>query len=371
MSASENMRPEAISFRRKPETAARKGLRVMGFMLLAALATLALASNARAQATVGLGTANSFAVLGGSSVTNTGPTIVNGNLGVSPGSSVTGFPPGIVNGTIHVNNGTAAQAQSDLTIAYDDAAGRSCDADLTGQDLGGMTLIAGTYCFSTTAQLTGTLTLNAQGDPDAVFIFQVGSSLTTASNSRVRLINAAQSCNVFWQVGITATLGTGTRFTGTVLALTSIVATTGATVNGRLLARNAEVTLDSNTITRARCDSAGPVVTVGGAPGDGVPGNPAAPGTTRCVASDFRLRVRARDRSGIQRIRVYLDGRLIKQRTTQAEVYVWIRASRLAPGRHWIRVQARDRAGNQTVTRRSFLVCARPGPPSFTGRSAR
>src|SRR5581483_8601927 len=137
-----------------------------------------------------LGTAINFAVLGGSSVTNTGATVVNGNLGVSPGSAITGFPPGIVvpPGTIHAADAVAGGAQSDTTIAYNALAGQPCDFNLTGQDLGGLTLIPGVYCFSTSAQLTGTLTLNAQGNPDAVFIFQIGSALTTASNSSVSVI---------------------------------------------------------------------------------------------------------------------------------------------------------------------------------------
>jgi len=177
------------------------------FSLAVLLASLITGSPVQsAHPPVGLGTADRFAVLAGSTVTNTGPTVVNGDLGVSPGSAVTGFPPGTVTGTIQVQNRVAAQGQSDLTIAYNDAAGRACAETLTGQDLGGLRLLDGTYCYGSSAQLTGTLTLNAQGDPDAVFIFQVGSTLTTASGSRVRLINGAQSCNVFWQIGSSATL---------------------------------------------------------------------------------------------------------------------------------------------------------------------
>ncbi len=165
---------------------------------------------------------SSFAVLGGSTVTNTNtPTIVNGDLGVSPGSAVTGFPPGIVTGgTIHAADAVAAQAQSDLTTVYNNLANRSCDTDLTGQDLGGKTLTPGVYCFSTSAQLTGTLTLDAQGNSNAEFIFQIGSTLTTASASSVLLINSASSCGVFWQVGSSATLGTGTALAGSIVALT-------------------------------------------------------------------------------------------------------------------------------------------------------
>ena len=214
-----------------------------------------------APAPVELGTAGSFAVLAGSAVTNTGPSVIDGDLGVSPGSAVTGFPPGIVPGTIHAGDAVAAQAQSDLTIAYNDAAGRACDTNLTGQDLGGLTLTPGVYCFSSSAQLTGALTLDAQGDPDAVFIFQIGSTLTTASASTVNLINGAQACNVFWQVGSSATLGTNSTFRGTILALTSITVTTGTTVEGRTLARNGAVTLDNNVITTPMCAPPPPTTT--------------------------------------------------------------------------------------------------------------
>lgn len=181
-----------------------------------------LPGQALAATSVDLSTANGFAVLGGSTVTNTGSSVVNGDLGLSPGTSVTGFPPGIVSGTMHVADSAAASAQTSLTTAYNDATSQSCDTDLTGQDLGGLTLTPGVYCFSTSAQLTGTLTLDAQGDPSAVFIFKTGSTLTTASSSRVNLINSAQSCNVFWRVGSSATLGSSTIFTGNIIALTSI-----------------------------------------------------------------------------------------------------------------------------------------------------
>ena len=196
-----------------------------------------------------LGTTAPFAVLGGSTVTNTGPTTVIGELGVSPGTAVIGFPPGVVtNGTIHSADAVAAQAQVDLTTAYNDLAGRPCNTTLTGQDLGGLTLVPGVYCFATSAQLTGDLRLDAQGNPNAVFIFKIGSTLTTASASRVLVINGGTSCNVFWQVGSSATLGTTTTFAGNILALTSITLVTGANVSGRLLARNGAVTLGSNSV---------------------------------------------------------------------------------------------------------------------------
>jgi hypothetical protein len=216
-----------------------------------------------ALAQISLGTAQSFAVLGGSTVTNTGPTLINGNLGVSPGSSVTGFPPGVVTGgSIHLNDASAAQAQSDLTTAYNSIAGIPCTVDLTGQNLGGLTLTPGVYCFTSSAQLTGTLTLNALGNPNALFIFKIGSSLTTASTSSVQVINPGTNCNVFWQVGSSATLGTGTSFVGNILALSSITLTTGANVTGRVLARNGAVTLDTNNVTICAPTSPCPIITV-------------------------------------------------------------------------------------------------------------
>ena len=201
-----------------------------------------------------LGTTESFAVLAGAGVTNTGPSIVSGDLGTCPTPAITGFPPGtVINGTIHAADAVCLQAQSDLTIAYNDAAGRAPTTVYPGvQDLGGLTLTPGVY-KATAFSITGQLTLDAQGDPNAVWIFQAGSTLITAPNSSVLLINGAQPCNVFWQVGSSATLGVGSTFVGTVLALTAITANTNATVEGRLMARNAAVTLDSNTVTRPVC----------------------------------------------------------------------------------------------------------------------
>ena len=202
-----------------------------------------------------LGTATSFAVLAGSAITNTGATTINGDNGLSPNgsSSVTGFPPGIINGGTHYADAVALQAKNDLVTAYNDAANQTPFADLTGVNLGGQNLTPGTYHFSSSAQLTGPLTLNGFG----TYIFQIGSTLTTASASSVLLTNGAQACGVYWQVTSSATFGTGTSFQGTVMALASITMTTGATLIGRALARNGAVTLDTNTITRpaASCAS--------------------------------------------------------------------------------------------------------------------
>lgn len=224
---------------------------------------LAIAAPAAAQTAPSLGTAQSYAVLGGSTVTNTGPSVIGGDLGLSPGTSVTGFPPGVVSGgAIHAADAAALSAQNSLTTAYNSAAGQSCTQDLTGQDLGGKVLTPGVYCFSTAGALTGTLTLNAQGNAAAVFIFKFGSTLTTAGGSSVVMTNGGTQCNVFWQVGTSATLGTATAFAGNILALTSITATTGANIVGRALARNGAVTLDTNNITPSTCAVPAPVPTL-------------------------------------------------------------------------------------------------------------
>ncbi|HTB84297.1 MAG TPA: ice-binding family protein [Candidatus Sulfotelmatobacter sp.] len=230
--------------------------------------TLAFLHNAGADE-VYLGTANNYAVLAGSTITSTGPTVINGGLGLSPGSAVTGSP--IVNGAYDVDNAPAVQAQNDLTTAFNTAAGLAPNQNLTGQDLGGLTLTPGVYFFASTAQLTGLLTLNDLGNPDAVFVFQIGSTLTTASDSSVVTINDGGSTtpgiSTFWEVGSSATLGTATAFQGNILAETTITADTGATVlDGRLLAINGAVNLDDNTITAPPAEVVGsPVPDTGNA----------------------------------------------------------------------------------------------------------
>ncbi|MFF7753331.1 ice-binding family protein [Streptomyces sp. NPDC007971] len=223
-------------------------------VVISAVVVAVTPTQASALATfVDLGRADSFAVLAGSATTNTGPSVITGDVGVSPGTSISGYgPPAVVNGTQHSADTVAQDAQTDLIAAYDDAAGQPSDGALP-PDAGGLTLVPGVYTASSTLGLTGTLTLDARGNPNAVWVFQIGSGLTTASSSRVSLINGASPCNVFWKIGSSATLGTSTAFVGNILAMTSITATTSATIEGRALARGGAVTLDTNTITRPQC----------------------------------------------------------------------------------------------------------------------
>lgn len=248
-------RPTDLTIIRTPVTA-RSGVTRLGMAIgLAALLAVG-ASAVMAAEQPRLGTAANYAVMAGATITNTGPTVINGNLALSPGTAVTGFPPGVVTGESDVTNADAVLAQTDLVTAYNDAAAAASTQNLTDSDLGGLTLTPGVYTFDSSAQLTGTLTLDGQGSTNATFIFQIGSTLTTASASRVQLINGAGGCAVFWQVGSSATLGTTTAFQGTIMALQSITMDTGATIGvggigsgGRALARNAAVTLDTNIIT--------------------------------------------------------------------------------------------------------------------------
>lgn len=238
--------------RRLPPKAGRRTRRV-GLILLGSLSTLIFASSALGATGVGLGQAASFSVLGGSTITNTGQTTMFGDLGLAPGSSVTGAP--VVLGEEHVDDAVANEAKSALTTAATTAANEASNGS-AGEELAGQAFLPGVYTASTSLLLSsGSVTLNAQGDPNAVFIFQIGTTLTTGSNTSVSLINGAQACNVFWQVGSSATLGTGTRFVGTIMAADSITANTGATIHGRLLAQTAGVTLENNTITRSTCAS--------------------------------------------------------------------------------------------------------------------
>ena len=233
---------------------------VIATAVVAIVALIIPAISNAAQPTVNLGSTSNFAVLAGSGITNTGPTTVSGTAGGDMGSDPT---PAFTGDTLVTTTGTkytapsavVTAAKTALITAYDDAAGRTPATTVTA-DLGGQTLVGGVYNAAAAMALTGTLILDGQNNPDAVWIFQAGSTLTTASSSVVQLINGAQPCHVFWQVGSSATFGTSSDFTGHVLALTSITATTGATFKGQLLARNGAVTLDTNTITNDVCAAA-------------------------------------------------------------------------------------------------------------------
>lgn len=248
----------------------------LGFAALACIAAPAWGQN------VSLGSAATFAVLGGSAVTNTGSSVVTGSVGVFPGSSITGFPPGAIvagTGSLHAADGVAQQAQSDLTVAYTDAANRPCGTVIAGDNLGGLTLTPGVYCMGA-GNLTGTLTLDGAG----VYIFQAASSLITAPGSAVALINGADACGVWWQVTSSATLDTSTAMAGNILALTSISMNTGATLNGRALARNGLTSLNSNAVTAC---SGGPVPPVPPLPI--VPPIPPAPAAAIPTLSEWAM----------------------------------------------------------------------------------
>jgi hypothetical protein len=227
----------------KVQTISRTGLLLakVALVAIAGLAAPAWAQN------VSLGTASQFGVLAGSTVTNTGPTVVTGSVGVSPGSAITGFPPGSIvpgSGSLHAADSVAAQAQLDLTAAYTDAANRVCGTAIAGGVLGGLVLTPGVYCMGA-GDLTGVLTLNGAG----VYIFQMASDLITAPGSSVVLLNGASACGVWWQVTSSATVGTTSAMVGNIMALTSISLNTNASLNGRALARNGQVSLQSNQVT--------------------------------------------------------------------------------------------------------------------------
>ena len=210
-----------------------------------------------AQSTVDLGTTSSFAVLAGSTITNTGPTTINGDaggdVGLSPGTAFTGQADATISGTVHLADAAAILAKDDLVTAYNDAAERTPVTTIP-TELGGTTLIPGTYDSADgTFQITGTLTLDAQGDPDGVFVFKTASTLITAADSSISIINSARYCRTFWKVGSSATLGTNSHFVGHIFAMESITANNGATVQGQLLARTGAVTLENNTITNGIC----------------------------------------------------------------------------------------------------------------------
>ena len=214
---------------------------------------ISLAGGSQAAVTpITLGTANGFAVLAGAGITNTGPTTINGDIGTFPTTTIVGFSSIVLTGTNHAGDGTTQGAKTDLVTAYNAAVAESPTTTVSG-DLGGRTLIAGAYSSQSSLGLTGTLTLDGAGNAGSIFVFQAGSTLTTASASNIVLINGAQSCNVFWQMGSSVTLGTNSTFRGSILAQQSITATTGVVVDGRLLASNGAVTMDSNRIAKPTC----------------------------------------------------------------------------------------------------------------------
>ncbi|UTI64921.1 ice-binding family protein [Paraconexibacter antarcticus] len=387
-----------------------------------ALATVPAAAQASA---VDLGTAKPFVVLGGSTVTNTGPSVLGGDLGVSPGTALVGFGlPAVVGGATHANDAVALQAQADLTTAYGVAAGQPVAPadDLTGVDLGGRTLTAGAYRFTSSAQLTGQVTFDAQGDPAAQFVVEVASTLITAPASSVRLVNGASACNIYWQVGSSATLDTATAFQGNVLALTSITLNTGATATGRMLARNGAVTLDTNVLVRPDCATgstttpagttppagtpvptgpvpAGPVpagpVPAGPVPAGPVPAGPVSPGSPSAATPPLAVPVPSEKTHGGTSIfvgsprgnctagfRGAVGGRRIKhvafsidrRRLTALPGpghHVYVLAG---PGMHWVRARVTytDATRARTLKLR-YRACAaavlrpRPGPAAFTG----
>ncbi len=381
------------------------------------MVTCAIVGSAHAATSVGLGTANSFAVLAGAGITNTGPSVINGDMGTSPTPAVTGFggaPNGTVNGETHQADALAAQAQADLTTAYDDAAGQG-PVNTLATELGGQTLTPGVYNSEAgTFGITGALTLNGLGNPDSVFIFKMASTLISASASQVLMVNGAQPCHVFWQVGSSATLGTSSAFAGNILALESISLNSGVTVSGRLFARNASVTLIDDVVTRADCAVAGSGGGGGGEPGTGGGGagetgagtatpsagagaaggggrggsggsarNRAGPQArirgvpsgatvgqgraTTCTGAGFRARFRIHDSVGMRRVSVFVDGKLIK-RSTHRHFSAWVSVVGLRVGPNTIRVIAVDSRGRHDVASRSFRRCARAAPgPVFTG----
>jgi hypothetical protein len=257
-----------------------KALRILG--LTAFLAVFLTGPALAAQAPVGLGTAGGFAVLASSTITNTGATTITGDVGLSPGTSVTGFETVTLHGAQHVADDPALQAQSALTTAYNDAAGRTPITTIAAQ-LGGQVLVAGVYASEDGAfLLTGALTLNGEGNPNAVFIFQAASTLTTASGSSVVLSGQAQACNVTWRIGSSATLGTRSALKGTILAQDSITISTSATLDGRALARTGAVTLDTNVIAPSACTVAAATPTP---PAAAASTTPAAAASTTPAAS--------------------------------------------------------------------------------------
>jgi hypothetical protein len=387
----------------RPRHARRAGI------ALALLFAFAIPATAQA-APVNLATVDPFVVLGGTTVTNTKASVLNGDLGVAPGTALTGFDVAVVNGATHENDGVAKTAQADLTTAYNVAAEQPVSGgnDLSNTDLGERTLTPGAYGFSSSAQLTGALTLDAKGDPSAQFVFEIAEGLTTAPASSVVLVNGASPCNVFWQVGSSATLDTTTVFQGNLMALSSISLNNGASVIGRVLARNGQVSLIDNVLTRPLCAVGSTTPPPGeppsgtvppGGPGSTGPASPAAPGGGSAVGPSRavpvnRTRVRKATRNGratvrsapreactsgfratvrghmIKRVVFSLDGKPMGSRTNSP----FAMSVRATPGAHQVsaRVTFTDATHAKTMTL-PYRACAaavlqpRQGPSQFTG----
>ncbi len=374
-----------------------------GFAGIILAAALALAVPAAVQAApVNLATSSPFVVLAGTTVTNEGTSILNGDLGVAPGTALVGFgSPSVVNGAEHASDGVASGAQSDLTNAYNVAAEQP--SELLSGDLGNRELGPGTYSYASDALLTGALTLDAEGNPDAEFVIQIGSQLTTESASSVVLINGASPCNVYWQVGSSAELGTTTAFAGNLMALTSISLNNGAVVNGRMLARNGQVSLINNVLTRPLCGigSTTPPAVPPGGPGAESPGGPGTtgpaasggpvvgpnrvppdlrgpkgtrkgkatvrPAPREACTSGFRATVRGHM---IKRVVFSLDGKPMGSRTDSP----FAMSVRAAPGAHRVSVRVTFTDATQAKTMAlPYRACAaallqpRRGPSQFTG----
>jgi hypothetical protein len=381
----------------------------LGAIALAMVVAFALPAAAQA-APVDLATAGPFVVLGGTTVTNTGPSVLSGDLGVSPGTELKGFElPAVVIGVKHATDEVAAKAQLDLTNAYNVAAGLPVlpQNDLSDTDLGERILGPGVYRYNAAALLTGALTLDAEGDPNAEFVFKIGSQLTTESASSVLLVNGASPCNVYWQVGSSADIGTTTAFQGNLMALTSISLKDGATVLGRMLARNGQVSLINNVLTRPLCATGSTTPPSDETPGGPGTVSPSAPGTTGSAAPGSGSSVTPggtvpgrqskgprRSRNGtavvrpvprdactegfraavkgkmIERVVFSLDGKSIGSRTGSP----FAMSMRAAPGAHQVRVRItfKDSTRAKTVTL-PYRACAaallspRGGPSTFTG----
>jgi hypothetical protein len=366
-------------------------LTLIAAMLITAFVALVISTSAAsaAQPPVNLRTADAFAILAGSAITNTGPSTINGDMGLSPGTSVTGFPPATLNGTAHITDAVASIAQNDLTTAYNDTAGRG-PVSAVPADIGGLTLTSGVYGQASALGLTGAVTLDAQGDPNSVFVLQAGTSLTTASASTVRMINGAQACNVFWKVGSSATLGTTSTMVGNVMALSSVTLNNAVTVQGRILARNGAVTLINDTITRVPC-AAGTVGGPGGPPiggsGGGSGGSSAGNGTailatgprsigrligefgtSRCVDRSFKVSVTG---TKIAKVVFSLGN---GQRTTRTKAPYTATVQVFEGGTHTVRARVTftDKTKAKTLKLR-FKSCAEAtaqaprNPVGFTG----